>query len=922
VPLAPGTRLGPYEVTAYIGAGGMGVVYRARDAKLGRDVALKILPEAFVGDPDRVARFEREAQVVAALNHPNIAIIHGFQESDGVRALVLELVEGETLTDVIARGPLAVNEALAIARQIADALEAAHDKGIVHRDLKPDNVKVTPSGTIKVLDFGLAKMLEPDPARTPSYAGTMSPTISLHATYGGLILGTPAYMSPEQARGKLVDRRADIWAFGCVLFEMLTSRKTFDPGETISDAVAQILTSEPEWSALPADTPAHAQTLLRRCLQKDPQKRLPHIGLVRLELDEGAQPGVASAPVRLKPDTTSPATVARKRALLVAGALAAVALGAAFTWLMMRTPSAVPRQTRFSVAAVRPISGNAFFRNIAISPDGTQFVYASALGAQENQLFVRRFDRLEAQVMRGITSAGSPFFSPDSRSIGFFAPATQELKKVSIEGGPAIPLCRFQGTPRGAAWATDDTIVFATNDPVTGLFNVSAGGGDPRVLTKPDPQKGEQDHLFPSMLPGNRAVLFTIAPVGGLVDNSQVAVLDLTTGETKTLIRGGSNAMYVDTGHLVYASLGSLRAVRFDLDRLTVLSDPVAVVDQVRTLNSGAAQFDVSRSGTLVFMPGDGGGVASVPRSLVWVDRSGREQPIAAPGRSYAFPRLSPDGKRVALDIRDQANDIWIWDLERETLTKLTTNPGVDAWPVWTPNGARIVFVSSRDGIAPNLFWQRADFTGTAERLSTSTNSQNPTSISPDGKNLLVQEVIPGNNNDLNLIGMDALLTGKPADGKLETRPLLHTPAAESAGEISPDGRWLAYYSNSSGTNEVYVRAFPNVDGGGLFPISTAGGTRPAWSRNGRELFYLDLNGAMWVVPVRTTPAFSAGKPTKLFDASWWSAQSGRTYDVTADGQRFLAIKDPSSDGADAATQTFSVVLNWQEELKRLVPTR
>jgi hypothetical protein len=920
VPLTPGTRLGPYEVTAQIGQGGMGEVYRARDAKLGRDVALKILPEAFVDDPDRVARFEREAQVVAALNHRNIAIIHGFQESDGVRALVLELVEGDTLSDIIARGQLALPDALAIARQIADALEAAHDKGIVHRDLKPDNVKVTSNGTIKVLDFGLAKMLEPDVTRTPSYAGTMSPTLSLHATYGGMILGTPAYMSPEQARGKLVDRRADIWAFGCVLFEMLTGRKTFDPGETISDAVAQILTREPEWSALPADTPAHVQTLLRRCLQKDPQKRLPHIGLVRLELDEGGSPAVPgdASTIRLKPDTTK--TMRRRRGALVAGGLAAVALGAGLTWLMIRTPSVAPRQTRFSVDAVRPISGNAFFRNIAISPDGTQFVYASAVGGQANQLFVRPLDHLDAQPMRGITSAGAPFFSPDSRSIGFFAPATQELKKVSIEGGPAISLGRYQGTPRGATWGTSDTIVFATNDPVTGLLSLPAGGGEPRVLTKPDAQKGEQDHLFPSRLPGDHAVLFTVAPVGGVVDNSQVAVLDLTTGETKTLIRGGSHGIYVDTGHLVYASAGSLRAVRFNPERLTVSSDPVPVVEQVRTLNSGASQFDVSRTGTLVFMPGGEDGVASVARSLVWVDRSGREQKINAPGRSYAFPRLSPDGKRVALDTRDQANDIWIWDLERETLTRLTSNPGADAWPIWTPDGAHIVFTAARDGLPPNLFWQRADFTGIAERLSTSVNSQNPHSFSPNGRSLVVQETVPGNNNDLNLMPMDTVLAGKPAGGKIETRPLLHTPAAESAGEISPDGRWITYYSNSSGRNEVYVRAFPNVESGGLWPISPGGGTRPAWSRNGRELFYQDLNGAMWVVPVQTTPAFSAGKPRKLFDATWWTAQSGRTYDVTADGQRFLAIKDPSSDAENPSPQTFTVVLNWAEELKQKLP--
>ena len=920
MPLTPGTRLGPYEVTAQIGVGGMGEVYRARDAKLGRDVALKILPDAFVGDPDRVARFEREAQVVAALNHPNIAIIHGFQESDGVRALVLELVEGETLTEVIARGPLPLPEALAIARQIADALEAAHDKGIVHRDLKPDNVKVTPNGTIKVLDFGLAKMLEPDVTRTPSYAGTMSPTISLHATYGGIILGTPAYMSPEQARGKPIDRRVDIWAFGCVLFELLCGKKTFDPGETISDAVAQILTREPDWSALPADTPPHVQTLLRRCLQKDPQKRLPHIGMVRLELDEGARPGVSSTTVRPKPNATS---TARMLAVVVAIALAAVALGAGLTWLMMRTPSATARQTRFTIDLVRPISVNAFFRNIAISPDGTHLIYSSTsvAGQQQGELFVRRLDQLDTRPMRGIVSAGAPFFSPDSQSIGFFSNRT-ELMRVSIEGGAPIQLGSFQGAPRGATWGTNDTIVFATNDTTTGLLSVTAAGGDPQVLTRPDPKKGEQDHLFPSMLPGGRSVLFTIAPLGGLIENSLIAVLDLATGQTKTLLRGGSHAIYTSTGHIVYASGGNLMGARFDPDRLTVSSDPRPLVEQVMTMNSGAAQFDVSRTGTLVFIPKREDSGSTVGRLLVWVDRNGREQPIDLPRRAYTFPRLSPDGKRAALDIREQSGkgDIWIWDLERGTQTRLTTSSETDAWPVWTPDGAHIVFTSSRDGGAPNLYWQRADFTGVAERISTDDNPQNPNSISPDGQALILQVVNPNNAMDLSVLAMDTLLSGKPASGKIQAQRLLHTPAFEAAGEISPDGRWIAYYSNSSTRNEVYVRAFPNVESGGQLQISTAGGTRPAWSRNGRELFYLDANGAMTVVPVQTSPTFSAGKPRKLFDAAWWTGQSGRTYDVSADGQRFLAIKDPSSNAENAPAQTFTVVLNWVEELKQKLP--
>jgi serine/threonine protein kinase len=916
--LAPGARVGPYEIVSAIGAGGMGEVYRARDGKLGRDVAIKVLPDIFVGDPDRVARFEREAQVVASLNHPNIAVIHGFQESDGVRALVLELVEGETLGEIIARGPVPLADALDIARQIADALEAAHDKGIVHRDLKPDNVKITPEGKIKVLDFGLAKMLESEPARHPSFAGTMSPTLSIHATYGGVILGTAAYMSPEQARGKPVDRRTDIWSFGCVLFEMLTGRQTFEAGETISDAVAHILTREPDWNTLPAETPPHVRTLLRRCLRKDPSKRLPHIGLVRLEIDDGPAASDELAPTAA---SSAPQPASKKRVGSALGVLfAAVAAGVVATWALMRTPPATPQQLRFSVipSSTQPFSVNGFFRNVTIAPDGRHVVYVAPSGAGNSLLMVRALDQLEAVPLRGVTGATSPFMSPDSRSIGFFAQlAGGDLKKVSITGGPALTLCRYQGTPRGATWGTNESIVFATNDLSTGLLRVPAAGGEPKVLTKPDPANGEQDHLFPSMLPGSRAVLFTIAPADGITDNSQVAVLDLTTGQRKTLIRGGSHAQYVDPGYVVYAVSGSLRAVRFDPDRLAVSSDPVPVVDQVMTFGTGAGLFEVSRSGTLVYVPGGATSGTGTPRSLVWVDRHGQEEAIPAPTRTYVFPRLSPDGQRVAVDIRDQENDIWIFDLKRPTLTKLTFNPGPDSWPIWTPDGRRIVFGSTRGvGAQQNLFWQPADGTGTAERLTTSANIQQPHSFSPDGRSLVVYELVPSSFSDLTLLPIGSL-SEKPPTGKLETQPLVYTAAAENAGEISPDGHFVAYHSNESGQPQVYVRPFPDVDKG-RWQISTAGGTRPAWGPDRRELFYMNPDGAMMAVPVQTTPTFSAGNPTKLFEGQWFRGQSGRTYDVAKDG-RFLMIKDAVTNDQGSAV-TMTVVVNWVEELKQKLP--
>ncbi len=921
MPLGPGSRLGPYEVIAAIGAGGMGEVYRARDTKLGRDVALKILPDIFLGDPDRVARFEREAQVVAALNHPNIAIIHGFEESDGVKALVLEYVEGETLSGVIARGPVPVADALAIARQIADALEAAHDKGIVHRDLKPDNIKITPDGKIKVLDFGLAKILEPEPARQASFAGTMSPTLSVHATYAGLILGTAAYMSPEQARGKPVDRRADIWAFGCVVFEMLTGHRTFDPGETISDAVAQILTREPDWKALPADTPAHIRTLLRRCLNKDPQKRLPHIGLVRVELDD-SQPASS--------DTTPPVVAARaapsKARVAIAALLIvlAVAASAALTWLWMRGPTTRPAQVRFSLlpSQANPFAANTFARSLAISNDGARVVYVSP-STSETNLMVRTLDQLDAKPLR-VQSASSPFLSPDGRWIGYFSPQTFDIRKIPVAGGPQLVITKVQANPRGATWGTNNTIIFATNDVNTGLLSVSAsaGGGEPKILTKPNREKGEQDHVSPFMLPGDRAVLFTITSAGGDIDNSQIAVLDLTTGEIRTLILGGFDAHYVAPGYIVYAATGSLRAVRFDLDRLTVLSDAIPVVDRVTTLATGSAQYDVAHNGTLVFVPGSSNAVAGVPRSLLWVDRNGREEAIDAEPRTYVIPRLSPDGNQIALDIRDQENDIWTFDLKAKTLTKLTFNPNGDSWPVWTPDGKRIIFGSTRDGGTgvQNVFWQSADGTGTAERLTTSPNVQLPHSISPDGMNLVLQENGASSNADVVLLSLEELFK-KPATGKLETRPLIRTTIAEFGGTLSPDGRWLAYYSAESGRQEVYVRPFPAIDTG-RWQISTGGGSRPAWSKDGRELFYLglDQNLSMMAVPVQTTPTFSKGNPTKLFGGRWFVGQTGRTYEVAKDG-RFLMIRDAAAaDGGEP--RSITVWLNWVDDLKQRIPTK
>ena len=916
--LSPGARLGPYEILAGIGAGGMGEVYRARDAKLGRDVALKILPELLATDPDRLARFKREAQVLASLNHPNIAQIHGLEDSSPTHALVLELVEGPTLAELLqAQGPgpgacgLPLSDALPIARQIAEALEAAHEQGVIHRDLKPANVKVRDDGTVKVLDFGLAKAL--DPAATSTANAANSPTLTARATQIGVILGTAAYMSPEQARGRTVDRRADIWAFGAVLYEMLTGRRAF-AGEDVSITLAAVLKDDVHWHALPAGLPASIGRLLKRCLEKDPKRRLQAIGEARVQIEDllsGAAPEPAAAPAT-PALPASHAPVGRHRLWLTA--LAALAAGglitAAVAWAMMHwTPAAPPQTMRFVIvpAAGQAIAPSISDRQIAISPDGTRLAYISgAGGAGGGELIVRAIDRIDAEPLRGISGARAPFFSTDGQWIAFFQSG---LKKVSVTGGPPVSICPISGAPRGGSWGPDDTIVFATS-AAGGLQRVAVGGGTPKAITKPDVTHGEFNHLFPSVLPGGRAVLFTIS--AGPSSESQVAILDLETGQQKTLIRGGSHAEFIEPinsaqgspGYLVYAVAGTLRAVRFDPKRYEVLGEPVPVVDQVAMVSAGTAEYSVSRAGALVYLPG--GSLGTGGRSLVWKNRQGREEPINAPIRSYYNLRLSPDGTRLALDIRDQENDVWIWDLARRTPTRLTLDSNLDGHPVWTPDSRRVIFSSARAGVL-NLYRQSADGTGTVERLSTSPTAQYPTAVVSGDNGLLVSETSTG-GTDISLL---------PMGGKSSTTRVFQ-PASFTRrnAEVSPDGRWLAYESLESAQPQIYVQPFPNVNGG-RWTISTAGGTKPVWSPIGRELFYIDGTNFLTAVPYETTPTFRPGNPTKLFEARNVSGVSaGRFYDVSRDGQRFVLIKEAVDQPSKPAQANIVVVLNWVEELK------
>jgi len=892
--VAPGTRLGPYEVVALIGAGGMGEVYRARDTRLNRDVALKVLPEAFARDTQRMARFEREAKLLASLNHPNIAAIYGLEESGPIRALVMELVEGPNLAERIRCGPVPMDEALPIARQVADAVEYAHENNVIHRDLKPANIKVKADGVVKVLDFGLAKALSDEPTEADM---SNSPTLSMAATMQGVILGTAAYMAPEQAKGKKVDRRADVWAFGVVLYEMLTGKPLFS-GETVAETLASVMLKEPAFAALPSNSPPAIRNLLRRCLERVPKRRLQHAGEARILIEDilsGAAPAepVAARGIR---------SLGRRTLLVGAGCL--IAACAATGLAVWRLRPATPPQpvSRFVV----PLLANEQLRGttgpmVALSPDGTQLAYVAGTGGQ-GQIYLRAMDSLEARPIAGTEgNPVNPFFSPDGQWIGFFAAG--KLKKVSVSGGAVMTLCDG-AFPRGATWGANDTIVFALgNSP--GLSQISAAGGDPQVLTKLG--EGEGAHHWPQFLPDGKAVLYAIG-TPGIFDDASIAVQRLDTGDRRILIRGGTYPRYVPTGHLIYYRAGTIMAVPFDASRLDVLGTPAPAVEGVMagTGNGGAAQFSFSGLGSLVYVPGV---LQAAERTLVWVDRKGTETPLSAPPRSYDDLSLSPDGRQVAVQLLEPApGSIWIYDVPRGTLARLTFEATANL-PVWTPDGKRIIYAVSRPGANGNsLSWKAADGSGAEERLMTSEFVPETSSVSFDGKALAFHAVSPATGQDIWVV---------PLEGERKPKPFLQTPFSELDPVFSPDGRWLAYASTESGRNEIYVQPFPGP--GGKWLISTGGGAEPLWSRDGRELFYRSRDGMM-AVDIQTQPVFQAATPRMLFEGRSYLIGRGPDYDISPDGQRFLMIKQVESRGP--ALNQINVVLNWFEELKRRVPTR
>jgi serine/threonine-protein kinase len=903
--LQSGSSFCGYRIESLLGAGGMGEVYRARDTKLDRSVAIKILPESFAHDPERLARFEREAKTLAALNHPNIAIVHGFEEEQGIQALVMELIEGPTLAERIALRPIPIDEALAIAKQMAEALAAAHEHGIIHRDLKPANIKVRPDGTAKILDFGLAKALEPTSAKAS--AAIASPTITSPArmTDVGVLLGTAAYMSPEQATGRAADKRSDMWAFGCVLYEMLTGKPCFD-GADIANTVALVLTKEPEWGALPAGTPSSIQTLLRRCLDKDRRTRVGDMSAASFAIDEARALGATAfgpSPV------ISGRSIPLWKRLATYGAPALIAglamAGGGFWFVMRPAPLRVSRLTIATTPATAlTINGND--RDLAITPDGSTVVY---VGNNGTELFVRPLDALEP--MRIFTGAPrAPFVSPDGQWVGFIDNVTI-LKKVAMTGGPAVTITTLDGNSRGAAWTEDDTIVFATTSS-TGLQQVPAAGGPATVLTRPDSARGEADHGWPEALDG-RTMLFTIWPLKGGVKAAEIAVLDRQSGARSVIIRGGTHAHYVESGHLVYLADNALRAVPFDPRTQQTRGTPVPIVPQVvSTISPLAGGVDAvsATNGTLAYIRGTGAGGG--PRTLVWVDRKGRESPLPAPSRAYLHPRISPKGDRIVVASQDQEADLWLWNVTRSTLTRLTTTPDADYYPVWTRNGERIIFNS--DALEHrNLFWQAADGTGPVERLTRSPNPQGSTGISPDGTRLVFFETSPTSGDDI----LEVELTGTH-----KVTPLVQSRFAERNGVISPDGRWLAYEANDSGQFEIWVRPYPEVNSG-RWQVSTGGGTRSLWGPGGQELFYMSPTGAIMRVGVERSTSWAATTPATIVKAgiaTGLAASPGRIYDISPDGQRFLVLKQASD--PNTPPPQLIVVQHFDEELKRLVPAK
>jgi len=896
--LSPGTKLGPYEIVTTLGAGGMGEVYRARDTRLGRDVAIKVLPQHLSSNPDLRTRLEREARSISSLQHPHICVLYDVGHHDGTDFLVMELLEGETLAARLHRGALPLEQLLKIAVEIANALDRAHRQGIVHRDLKPGNIMLTKSGA-KLMDFGLAKpaplgVAVGGPGNAPLLSAARTaegPSPASPLTTSGSIVGTIQYMPPEQIEGKPADARSDIFAFGAVLYEMATGKRAFEGKSQLSVASA-ILEKDPEpVSSVQPTSPPALDFVIRTCLAKDPDARFQTAHDVELQLKwiaaGGSQAGMPS-PVPIRREVRE--QIWRGAALLFA--VSSIALAVAY--FKTKSAEGVHPVTRFAISlpatqALALVDHTA----LALSPDDKHVVYVSQ-SSGTSQLYLRSIDRLDALPLPGTDGASSPFFSPDGEWIGFFADG--QLKKISVNGGPPVTLAEASEN-RGGSWGPDDTIVYSPSPPV-GLSRVSAAGGQPQLLTTPEAARGERTHRWPEILPGGKAVVFT---VGSLTSSdyfldAALAVLSLDTSKIKILPLKGTNPHYLATGHLLFGSQGGLFAVPFDLRRLEVTGAALPVLEGVALFaGTGAVQYSVSRAGSIVYVPGNPQG-ASNP--LVWVSRDGSTHPLAAPQRPYGEPHLSPDGNRVAVTLRGRNADVWIYDIGRNILTRLTFE-GSNSAAVWTPDGKRIAYRCEKSG-ASNLgiCWKPADGSVAEERLTASTYTQLPQSFSPDGEFLAFSQFDPKTQQDIWIL---------PLKGNRQPRPFLKTTFYENHPELSPDGHWLAYESTDTGVSEVYVQAFPGP--GGKWQISNGGGEFPRWARNGRELLYYS-GSTLMSVNISYRPTFSATAPRRLFEGRPLSLGAGATtlYDIAPDGQHLIMAW--GSETGPGSTQVH-VVLNW-----------
>jgi eukaryotic-like serine/threonine-protein kinase len=906
--IANGTKLGPYEIGAPIGAGGMGEVYRARDTRLDRTVAIKVLPAHMADTPDARQRFEREARAVSALNHPNICTLHDVGSQDGVDYLVMEYLEGETLAARLEKGALPLDQALKIGIDVADALDKAHRAGIIHRDLKPGNIMLTKSGA-KLLDFGLAK--ETLPLASGATLSVLA-TRTTPVTQQGMIVGTFQYMSPEQVEAKELDARSDIFSFGSVLYEMLTGRAAFQGRSQLSVASA-ILEKDPEpISTLVRLTPPALDRTVRKCLEKDPDNRWQTARDLLLELKwiagAGSQAGVPAPIVSHRKN--------RERvAWGIAGAvtLAAIVLAIGYVQRAPKPAQAIRLSAELGTdATLAP--GDSFLYGAAaiISPDGKRLAVVAQTSDKKSHLYVRSLDQLQATMLSGTDDARDPFFSPDSQWIAFFAQG--KLKKISVQGGAAVTLCDVPGD-RGGAWGEDGTIVFAANVRSV-LSKVSSAGGTPEPLTTFDPHAPADSHRWPQFLPGGRTVIFTSSIASGSFDEADIVAYSADSGKSKTILHGGSYARYLSNGYLVYLHNGTLFAVPFDTKRLELTGQPSPVLEGVSTNpETGGAQFSVSDAGTLVYVAGS---AASRDVSIYWMDAAGKFTPLRETPGNCSDLAISPDGKRLAMDISDgKRSDIWEYDWERDTLTRITFAGVTNIDPIWTPDGQRIVYASTEKGAATNLWWIRADGGGDAQRLTESKNAQIPWSWSPDGKILAYFENNPATGFDVITMPVEGSVKSGWKPG--QSKPFVNTTFNEILPAFSPDGKWIAYQSNESGVSEIYVRPFPGP--GGKWQISAGGGAYPEWSRDGKELFYRAPDLKMMAANyTESGDSFRADKPRVWSPGQFANRQYTRNFSLHPDGKRFAVLKAPGTDAGAPPITKVNFIFNLFDELRAKVP--